>query len=27
MLQLVQLPLESMERAALETELARIGRS
>ena len=27
MLQLLQLPLESMERAALETELARIGRS
>lgn len=27
MLQLVRLPLESMERAALETELARIGRS
>jgi arsenate reductase len=27
MLQLVQLPLESMERTALETELARIGRS
>jgi arsenate reductase len=27
MLQLLQLPLESMERAALETELARIARS
>ena len=27
MLQLLQLPLESLERAALETELARIGRS
>ncbi len=27
MWQLLQLPLESMDRAALETELARIGRS
>ena len=27
MLQLLQLPLESMERAALDAELARIGRS
>lgn len=27
MLQMLQLPLESLERAALETELARIGRS
>lgn len=27
MLQLLQLPLESMDRASLETELARIGRS
>jgi arsenate reductase len=27
MLQLLQLPLESMDRAVLETELARIGRS
>ena len=27
MLQLLQLPLESMERAALEAELARIGWS